>query len=535
MASDNCTELPTVSSGTDAARPTTSLFCDPPGSRTTHIDDRHAADSDEYAGVEWSRPSLRGYTRSKSSALKISWIWDYGWRIDNKDGKEYWLCQECHRRKDHRNHLYRAGDQTTGGATHLKNVHGRIKEGLVASIKQSQASGQQKLVGQQIGKKCKIADYFQLPQGTPAAVINALAEMFDIHEFRSRLLRWIVFDHIPFKKVESDAFRDLLLFCNPLLAAELPSARTVSRWINSAFNDFQGVVTELLATALGLVHFSFDMWTSGNSLALLGVVVHFIDIRGKVWQFLLGLPHHHESHSGHNIAETFAAIVYQYNIQDRVGYFTTDNASNNDTCMEFLGDEFDFNHVVRRVRCVGHVLNLVAKAIMIGGGSRNEPDMDVFEQQLESLARDEREQLAQWRRRGPVGKLHNIVVWICRSPQRIEKFEALQRKAIDEGSQFTEQIYRLVHDNDTRWNSLFAMIERALKLREPIDEYIFKETAKWTEYEMRWYAKNSHRSKPPKKKKRPSILDDQLSADDWHTLSQYHRILKPLKEATMQL
>lgn len=137
MASDNCTELPTVSSSTDAARSTTSLVCDPPGSRTADIDDRHAADSNEYAGVEWSRPSLRGYTRSKSSALKTSWIWDYGWRIDNKDGKEYWLCQECHRRKDHRNHLYRAGDQTTGGATHLKNVHGRIKEGLVANIKHS--------------------------------------------------------------------------------------------------------------------------------------------------------------------------------------------------------------------------------------------------------------------------------------------------------------------------------------------------------------------------------------------------------------
>jgi hypothetical protein len=44
--------------------------------------------------------------------------------------------------------------------------------------------------------------------------------------------------------------------------------------------------------------------------------------------------------------------------------------------MIFLGDEFDFDHAVRRVRCVGHVLNLVAKAIMIGGGSRNEPDMD---------------------------------------------------------------------------------------------------------------------------------------------------------------
>lgn len=213
MASDSCTGLHTVSSSTDSARSTTSSAPVPSGSWTVDVDDRHAADSNEYAGVEWSRPSLRDYIRSKSSALKTSWIWDYGWRIDNKDGKEYWLCRECHRRKDHRNHLYRAGDQTTGGATHLKNVHGRIKEGLVASIKHSQASAQQKLVGQ-------------------------------------LLLRWVVFDHIPFKKVESDAFKALLVFCNPLLAAELPLARTVSRWINSAFNNFQGIVTELLATAL---------------------------------------------------------------------------------------------------------------------------------------------------------------------------------------------------------------------------------------------------------------------------------------------
>jgi hypothetical protein len=406
MTPGDDTELHTLPSGTHAATSVTEPGPEPFESLAADTNDRPASE-DECAGVEWSRPSLKGYTRSKSSALKTSWIWDYGWRIDNKDGKEYWLCQECHRRKDHRNHLYRAGDQTTGGATHLKNIHGRIKEGLIAKIKQSQASGQQKSVGQQIGKKSKIADYFQLPQGTPTAVINALTEMFDIHEPRLLLLRWIVFDHIPFKKIESDAFKAFLLFCSPLLAAELPSARTVSRWIHGAFNNFQGVVTELLATALGLVHLSFDMWTSGNSLALLVVVAHFIDNKGKVWQFLLGLPHHHEPHSGHNIAETFAAIAYQYNIQDRIGYFTTDNASNNDTCMELLNAEFDFDHVARRVRCVGHITNLVAKAIMIGGGSGNEPDMEVFEQHLESLAREEREQLAQWRRRGPVGNRHD--------------------------------------------------------------------------------------------------------------------------------
>jgi len=80
--------------------------------------------------------------------------------------------------------------------------------------------------------------------------------------------------------------------------------------------------------------------------------------------------------------------------------------------MECLGDEFDFDHAVRRVRCVGHVLNLVAKAIMIGGGSRNEPDKDVFEQQLESLARDKREELAQC---GGVAPLGNSITSLCGS------------------------------------------------------------------------------------------------------------------------
>ena len=48
--------------------------------------------------------------------------------------------------------------------------------------------------------------------------------------------------------------------------------------------------------------------------------------------------------------------------------------------MEHLAAEFDFDYTARRVRCVGHILKLVAKAIMIGRGSGNEPDMDVFEQ-----------------------------------------------------------------------------------------------------------------------------------------------------------
>lgn len=71
-----------------------------------------------------------------------------------------------------------------------------------------------------------------------------------------------------------------------------------------------GVITALCYHALISIASCSETKTSGNSLALFGVVVHFMDVKGKVWQFLLSLPHHHESHSGHNISETFIVIAY---------------------------------------------------------------------------------------------------------------------------------------------------------------------------------------------------------------------------------
>ncbi len=58
-----------------------------------------------------------------------------------------------------------------------------------------------------------------------------------------------------------------------------------------------------------------------------------------------------------------------------------------------------------------------------------------------------------WRRKGPLGKLHNIVVYIQRSPQRIAAFLKLSSGK------------RLVRDNKTRWNSWYAMIDSAIQER----------------------------------------------------------------------
>ena len=55
-----------------------------------------------------------------------------------------------------------------------------------------------------------------------------------------------------------------------------------------------------------------------------------------------------------------------YSIIDKIAYFTLDNASNNDTGLEYIAEHLNeqdipFNAIKRRLRCFGHVIHLVVK------------------------------------------------------------------------------------------------------------------------------------------------------------------------------
>jgi hypothetical protein len=86
-----------------------------------------------------------------------------------------------------------------------------------------------------------------------------------------------------------------------------------------------------------------DMWTSRSLLSLCGIVIHFINDKGNYRTFLLSIPKLARRHTGVNIADGVAAILAEFNIGNKIGYFILDNASNNDTYMEALGKELGFN------------------------------------------------------------------------------------------------------------------------------------------------------------------------------------------------
>ena len=97
---------------------------------------------------------------------------------------------------------------------------------------------------------------------------------------------------------------------------------------------------------------------------------------------------------------------------------------------------------------------------------------DAFKRQLSGQEPLSEAEHLLWQKRGPVGKLHNIVVFIHRSDKLTSLLRELQRTAFDQSLNpkvKTMKPVDVILDNDTRWLSQLYMIRRALRLRDCIE------------------------------------------------------------------
>jgi hypothetical protein len=174
-------------------------------------------------------------------------------------------------------------------------------------------------------------------------------------------------------------------------------------------------------------------------------------------------------------------VLLDYNICDFVTCFAIGNATNNDKILRLLTRSLEIDPVKRQLRCAGHILNLVCKAILYG------VDEDCIARVLDEGAPvdladasgvttfvgifrtdDEPGRLEAWRKKGPIGRLHNLVVHIKDNSNRRLVFESKQREATgDDGA----KLYRVVLNSGIRWNSTYEMVHLALKLKNALTLY----------------------------------------------------------------
>ena len=96
------------------------------------------------------------------------------------------------------------------------------------------------------------------------------------------LIYLTVIAQLSFNFVSSIIFIEFLKTIYPAIEKILPSAgNTVRKHIIEMYNDYKATKAAEVQAVQGMIHFSFDLWTSPNHLALMGIVAHYIDQFGQ--------------------------------------------------------------------------------------------------------------------------------------------------------------------------------------------------------------------------------------------------------------
>lgn len=384
---------------------------------------------------------------NKGCRLGSSHIWKYGVQyIRGSDKKEVYYCHECTAGKFSQELFVING--TSKARNHLAQKH---QIDFQTGIRRNSSTQKSALDQQRV-----------------AAASSTFFWKDSVDKFKELLIRWIVYCHIAFFQLENPYFRELLFFLNPALLNHLPkAARTIRSWVLNAFISKKQQLRDDLHHSRSRISISFDLWTSPNPYAILGVVAMWIDATGKRRSTVLGLRRVYGEHTGENVGSIIIELVKEYDIDgDLIGYFMLDNASSNDTAVEFILKELcpwmdSKQRRNRRLRCLGHIINLCCQAFLMG---RN---CEKYMAKLEKhhLRGDYAKVEELWKKFGCLGRLHNLVRYIRLTPQRREEFAAI----VMGGDLSAFDGLELIQNNSTRWNSWFHSITRALNVRERLE------------------------------------------------------------------
>jgi hypothetical protein len=315
------------------------------------------------------------------------------------------------------------------------------------------------------------------------------------------LVSLIVVRNLPFRAVE---WPELHAFCqvlNPQSKDVVTTAHSqVAKKIKESWNSHKDTVRRILQSAVSNIHLSLDIWTSPNKHLLLGIVAHCVDhLQEKHIKALIGLPKV-EGHSGDDQFVALLPILQDYGILHKLGAIVGDNASTNDTLCRTTEKHLLDKESVKwdakqwRIRCTGHIINLAVQAFLFQNILKIEELESYDEKEEKGEKGDNEERRVKFRLIGPLGQLHNIIVYIRGSAGRTKPFLEIAGRMIP-------------LDNRTRWNSWYLMLVIALDHKAAIDSYV-----------------EDH----------PDLEVDGLSRQDWTRLRTIKDFLAPFYRATLE-
>ncbi|KAL1947002.1 hypothetical protein VTO73DRAFT_13963 [Trametes versicolor] len=375
--------------------------------------------------------------------------------------------------------------------------------------------------------KCEPA---QTPE-SEAITAFAAGSTYSAARVRYYLALWCARHHRLFLAVEDAEFRALLRMLYGRV--EIPSRVTVSRNVQLIMHHCKLIVIALFKAYPGRIHICVDGWTSPNILAFLGITAHWHH-EGKIAHIILDFVRLTSSHTGKYLAEKLIECLKEFAIEGKVLSVTCDNAENNTTMLKEMHVLVPkFRGTLVRVRCFGHVLNLVVKGILsqfgrqhlIEGGDDDVDDEDAEAAQEADKSREAADQaildslddeelgvdvtaddvrLAA----GALSKILKLSRKVWNSPTIRAELATLAADA-----KLNSEV--LIRSVKTRWNTVTEVLGRALKMR-----MVLTDLCDMVQF-----------NKAHGVRLRQFVLSD----EEWVALQQLHDLLDPFLFATKEI
>jgi len=152
----------------------------------------------------------------------------------------------------------------------------------------------------------------------------------------------------------------------------------------------------------------------------MAICAYFISKEYKLKHYLLGFRKVNRAKSGQLITEITADVINNYEIGQNLRAFIMDNATDNNTMLKELATWFNINVSYLCLRCLGYIINLVIKALLFG------KSVSKLKRKLASALYNNVFKI--WNSIGPIGKLHNIYIYINYNLTRIITFRECQEE-----------------------------------------------------------------------------------------------------------
>jgi hypothetical protein len=329
-------------------------------------------------------------------------------------------------------------------------------------------------------------------------------------EFEEAMVDWIIDTCQPYTITETTKFRVMIKAAG--YTGKIVKGDTIAERVQDKFEASEKDLISLLDRTCTTLAISFDGWTSTNNLSMFAMNGKWAGPDMKIYQACLDFIEIKGNHSGKNLAKLVFNRGKKLNILYKIISLTGDNASNNDTCarhlhkmMEYLYDDhldpmpvhyqsMRFKGDASLIDCLAHVDNLIVKAILKSLGSSTFKDAVEF---LDRVKERGWKDITMPMASGDIAVLRIVVLWINRSPQRIQEW--LSQQGVTK---------MIPYDVDTRWNYTLVMLEAALQNRAALQAWV---------------------------KDHPELQHLKFDKERWKRLNQIRDLLKPFEQHTLHV